>query len=147
MAYRIRPVQYFDATVQDTPGEAYQILQVLASAQVELLAFSAVPSVPEHAQLTLYPAEPDRLVDVAHESGLELSSPRPAFLIQGDDRLGALVDIHRRLYEASINIVSAGGVSAGRAGFGYVVLVRDEDYEPAARILEQALRAAFRADQ
>jgi hypothetical protein len=55
------------------------------------------------------------------------------------------VDIHRRLYEANINIVSASGVSAGRSGFGYIVLVRDEDYERAAQILEQALRAAFRA--
>jgi hypothetical protein len=147
MAYRIRPVLYYDATVRDTPGEAYQILQVLASARGDLLAFSAVPSGAGHSKLTLYPAEPKQLVEVARESGLELSAPRPAFLIQGDDRLGALVDIHRRLYEASINLVSAGGVSAGRLGFGYVVLVRDEDYEQAAQILEQALRAAFRADR
>jgi hypothetical protein len=144
MAHRIRPVHFYEATVRDIPGEAYQILQVLASSQVSLIAFNAVPAGPDHSLLTLFPVEPKKLVAVAAESGLELLGPRHGFLIQGDDQLGALVDIHRRLYEADINIASASGVSDGRGGFGYIVLVPDEDYEVAAQILERALRAAFR---
>lgn len=146
MAHRIRPVHFFEATVRDTPGEAYQILQVLALSQVSLIAFSAVPSGTKHALLTLFPVEPKKLLAVARESGLEMAGPKHGFLIQGDDQLGALVDIHRRLYEASINIVSATGVSDGRGGFGYIVLVPEADYERAAQILEQALRAAFRSE-
>lgn len=145
MAHRIRPVHYYEATVRDTPGEAYQILQVLASSQVSLIAFSAVSSGSGQALLTLFPVEPKKLVAVAAESGLDLAGPHHGFLIQGDDQLGALVDIHRRFYESSINITSASGISDGRGRFGYIVLVPDADYERAAQILEQALRAAFRS--
>ncbi len=145
MAYRIRPVHYYEATVRDVPGEAYQILQVLDSSQVGLIAFDAVSEGAGHALLTFFPDEPEKLVAVCAESGLELAGPRHGFLIQGDDQPGALVDIHRRLYEANINITSASGVSDGRGGFGYIVLVPEADYEAAARILERALRTARRA--
>ncbi len=145
MAYRILPVPYYEATVRDVPGEAYQILQVLDSSQVGLIAFYAVPAGAGHALLTFFPVEPGKLEAVCSESGLGLTGPRHGFLIQGDDQPGALVDIHRRLYEANINIVAASGVSDGRGGFGYIVLVPEADYEAAARILERALRSASRA--
>ena len=64
-----------------------------------------------------------------------LVGPHCAFLVQGDDRLGAFVDIHRRLAEASINVFSATGVSDGRGGYGYLIYVGPEDFGPAAELL------------
>ena len=67
--------------------------------------------------------------------GLHLSEPQHAFLVQGDDRLGALVGIHERLYEAGVNVYGSNGVTDGRGGFGYVLYVRPSDFEAAAAAL------------
>ena len=52
MAYRIRRVEYFTTTVHDQPGEAYKLLSQLADLGLNLVAFTAVPVGPLHAQLT-----------------------------------------------------------------------------------------------
>ena len=51
MPFTIRRVDYFYATVRDEPGAAHRILSQLAGLGVNLLAFSAVPTGPERAQL------------------------------------------------------------------------------------------------
>ena len=43
MAYRARRVDYFYTTLKDQPGEAYRLLAQLASSDVNLLAFGAIP--------------------------------------------------------------------------------------------------------
>ncbi len=48
-----------------------------------------------------------------------MTGPHPAFLVQGDDELGALVDIHGALYDGDINVVSLTGVTSGQGDFGY----------------------------
>ncbi|MDX1632261.1 MAG: hypothetical protein R3234_10390 [Thermoanaerobaculia bacterium] len=136
MPVRISSVDYFHATVQEQPGGAYNLLSRLAQAGVNLLAFNAVPVGPEHTQLVLFPDDPDRFVDVAERTDLGISGPAHAFLIQGDDELGALARIHRQLLDAEVDVYASTGVTDGRGGFGYVVYVRDEDHEKAARALE-----------
>ena len=39
------------------------------------------------------------------------------------------------LSDAGVNVFSSSGVTDGRGGFGYVVYVRTEDFENAARTL------------
>ena len=136
MASQIRRVEYFHASVKDEPGEAYRFLSHLASSGVNLLAFNAIPAGIEHTQLVLFPDSVDRLIRAAAETGLALTGPQRAFLIQGDDELGALVEIHRRLFDAHVNVYASSGVADGRGGYGYVVYVRDKDYESAARALD-----------
>ena len=63
-----------------------------------------------------------------------LHGPHRAFLVQGDDELGALVDIHSSLFDANINVYASNGVS-GVDTFGYILYVRPEDYERAASVL------------
>ena len=132
----IRRVEYFHATVKDRPGEAYSLLSQLAASGVNLLAFSAIPAGLEHTQLMLFPESVEQLLRVAATTGLVLTGPQHALLIQGDDRLGALAEIHSKLTDARVNVYSSNGVADGRGGYGYVVYVRTEDFERAARALD-----------
>ena len=135
MASRIRQVEYFHATVKDRPGEAYQLLSQLAGSGVALLAFSAVPAGVEHTQLMLFPESVEALLRAAASEGLVLSGPQHALLIQGDDELGALAEVHRQLSAGGVNVYASTGVADGQGGFGYVVFLRSEDIDRAAGIL------------
>lgn len=135
MASRIRRVEYFHATVKDRPGEAYQLLSQLAGSGVNLLAFSAVPAGVEHTQLMLFPESVEALLRAAASEGLVLSGPQHALLIQGDDELGALAEVHRQLSSGQVNVYASTGVADGQGGFGYVVFLRSEDIDLATGIL------------
>ena len=135
MDTRIRKVEYFHATVRDRPGEAYGMLSQLARSGVNLLAFSAVPAGVEHTQLMLFPESVEGLLRAAASEGMILSGPQHAVLIQGDDELGALAEVHRQLSEHHINVFASTGVADGQGGFGYIVFLRSEDIERAATVL------------
>ncbi len=135
MAAKIRGVDYYYVVVEDRPGEAYRLLAELASADVNMLAFNAIPMGPGRTQLMVFPESPYDLARVAERVGAVLTGPQRAFLIQGDDQLGALVDIHKRLYDSGINVSCASGVTDGRDGYGYVVYVKNDEWETAARAL------------
>jgi hypothetical protein len=120
MAEKIHLVEYYHATVHDKPGEAYHMLSEMG---------------PDRTQLVIFPQNAEKLVRVAAKTGIVLSGPHQAFLIQGDDELGALADIHRRLFDAKVNVYASNGVSDGRGGFGYVVYVRTEDVDKASQAL------------
>ena len=135
MSVNVRRVEYFYVTVRDRPGAAYRLLEELAGAEVNLLAFSAVPMGPEYTQLTVFPESVAQLARAAERASLVLTGPNRAFLIQGDDQLGALVDLHRKLYDAGVNIYASSGVADGRGDYGYVLHVRSEDFERAAQAL------------
>ncbi len=135
MAARIRRVEDYYATVQDRPGAAYSLLSSLAESAVNLLAFSAIPSGAASAQLTLFPEDSETLLRAAAKTGLVLSGPEHAILVQGDDELGALAGIHRKLFDAGINVFNATGVTDGAGRFGYLIYVRSARFEDAARVL------------
>jgi len=135
METNARIVDYFYAMVNDRPGEACKFLSWLAREDVNLLAFSAVPMGLENTQLVIYPESAERLIRAAKSGGYTLTGPRRAVLIQGDDRLGALVGYLERLYDAQINVSSSTGVTDGQGGFGYVIHLRTEDIDRAAEIL------------
>ncbi len=132
---RIRKLEYYCTTVRDTPGEGYRVLAHLASAEVNLLAFEATPMGPVYARLALFPEDVERLAAAAQKLGLVLDGPHPALLVQGDDRLGALADIHGKLHDAGVNVYGATGVTDGKGAFGYILHVRPSEFEQAARAL------------
>ena len=89
MPSQIRRTEYFYTTVKDEPGDAYKLLSLLAEVGVNLLAFTAVPIGPLHTQLTLFPADPPKLTHAAKDAGFVLDGPHLAFIVSGDDELGA----------------------------------------------------------
>jgi len=135
MAATIRSVEYFNVTVKDQPGEAYRLLSHLASEGVNLLAFNAIPLGPAQTQFVLFPENAGRFESAAVKAGLHLSGPQHALLVQGDDQLGALVDLHKRLFDARVNVYGSNGVTDGRGGYGYVLYVRPDDFDNAAAAL------------
>lgn len=135
MAFNIRRADYFYAAVEDTPGAAYKLLSQLAELGINLLAFTAVPVGPMRTQLTLFPADTGKFKSAASNAKLELDGPHRALLAQGDDELGALADIHERLYEAGVNVYASSGVTDGKGSYGYVIYVRPEEYEQAVSAL------------
>jgi len=135
MAFTITRASYFYASVADKPGEAYRVLSRLAEFGVNLLAFTGVPMGPAHTQLTLFPEDPASLVDSAKRASINLDGPHVALLVQGDDHLGALADIHEKLYEANVNVYASTGVSDGSGSFGYLLYVRPDEFERAVAAL------------
>ena len=71
----------------------------------------------------------------AEKAGLKLTGPKRAFLVQGDDRVGAVADVARKLAEAKVNIIAAAAASGGGGRYGMVVWVPQADYEKAAKAL------------
>jgi len=135
MACSISRVKYFHTTIKDRPGEAYKFLSQLALLRINLLAFTAIPVSKTDTRVTVYPENPKFMKNEASRAGLYLEGPHPALLVQCDDRLGALADIHLQIYEADVNVESASGVTDGRGAFGYVIHVKKEDFEKAAEAL------------
>jgi hypothetical protein len=135
MAYTIRRADYFHAAVHDEPGQAYQLLSTLANLGINLLAFTGMPIGQARTRLTLFPEDPAHMASAARQAGLAIEGPHPAFLVQGDDELGAFARIHLRLYEARVNVFASSGIADGKGAFAYILYVRPEEYEGAARAL------------
>lgn len=135
-AFAVRPVDYYYANVRGAPGAAYELLSQLAELGVNLLAFTAVPSGPNTVQFAIFPEEPNRLVAQARDANLALEGPHHALLVQGDDELGALASVHERLLEAGVDIYASSGVTNDHGAFGYVVYVREDQFERAMHALD-----------
>src|SRR2546430_10780020 len=89
MADTIRRVSYYYTTISDKPGEGARLLETLRSAGVNLLAVHAFPSA-RKAQVDFVPSDAVLFTAAAKGAKIKLSKPKTAFLIDGDDRVGAL---------------------------------------------------------
>jgi len=132
MPNHVRRAEYFYATVDDQPGQAMKVLSALADLGIDLMAFTTVPTGPAHTQVTLFPDSAAKLTAEAARIGLRLDGPHRALLVQGDDELGALVDLHARIASAGVNVYASTGVTDGLGRYGYVVYVKPEEFERAA---------------
>lgn len=135
MTLKIRKAEYYYTLVDDQPGEAYKILNLLANIGVSLLAFTAVPVGPTRTQFSIFPDDIRKLEEAAKKSGLQMDGPHPALLVQGDDELGALTDIHKKLSVANVNVYASSGVTDGVGSFGYVIYIRREQFDKALSVL------------
>lgn len=135
MAFAIRRVDYYYATIQGEAADAYKLLPPLAELGIDLLAFTAVPMGPMHTQLSLFPQDGEKLVHEVSKMGIALDGPHPALLVQGDDELGALAEVHTKLHDVNVSAYASSGVADGKGSFGYVIYVRPEDYTRAAAAL------------
>src|SRR3989442_12010272 len=123
MADTIRRVSYYYTTISDKPGEGARLLETLRSASVNLLAFHAFPSA-RKAQVDFVPSDAALFTAAAKGAKIKLSKPKTAFLIDGDDRVGALAGILARLGAAKINVTAATTGWAGVWRDGGPALVR-----------------------
>jgi hypothetical protein len=135
MPDEIRRIDYYYATVPDKPGEGARILAALRDAGVNLIGISAFPHGARRSQLDLIPDDSAALVKAARTMKLKLSAKKSGFLIQGEDRPGAVADVARRLAEANINVTSAQVFCAGSGRYGGMLWVKAPDLRKAAKAL------------
>jgi len=135
MADVVRRVEYQYVVVPDRPGEGLRVLTALQQAGVNLLAYLGFPVEGGNAQLDLVAEDPEALRRAAAQAGLQLSPVKHAFLIQGEDRVGAAAEHTKKLADAGINITAAAAVSGGAGRYGMILWVKPEDYERAAQVL------------
>jgi len=132
MADMIRQVDYFYVETQDKPGEGARALALLRDAGISLLAFSGFPK-GRRAQLDFIPADPAAFRAVAKRAKWKLKGPKKGFLIQGEDRTGALAEIMGRLAAAKINVTASDAVCAGADRYGAILWVKPRDVRRAAK--------------
>ena len=130
----IRLVDYFYIQTSDKPGEGARILGTLRDADVNLLVFHAFPS-GRRAQLVFVPSNPDAFRDAARKAKWKVVGPKKAFVIEGEDRVGALVDFFTKTADAKINVTAADAVAAGAGRFGAILWVKPRDVKRAAMAL------------
>lgn len=133
MADIIRVVEYFYLTIADKPGEAGRVLKVLADAGVNLVAVSGFPEA-RRAQLDLIPADPAAFKQVAKQAKWKVVGPKRGFLVQGDDRIGAIGDLLERLGAAGINVTAIDAVAVD-SRYGAIFWVAAKDVKKAAALL------------
>lgn len=135
MAEDIRRVDYYYVTVPDKPGEGARILAALHEAGVNLLAFSGFPAAARKAQLDFIPENPAAFAKAARKAGLKLSPKKSGFLIQGEDRPGAVAEVMGKLATAGINVTAIQAICAGAGRYGAILWVKSPDLRKASKAL------------
>jgi hypothetical protein len=137
MADEVRRVDYFYVQIPDKPGEGARALASLRDAGVNLLAFSGFPE-GRRAQLDFVPADAPAFKQAAKKAGWKLTGPKKAFLVSGEDRVGAVADVLGKLADAKINVTALGALCAGAGRYGAIVWVAPGDVARATRVLGAA---------
>jgi hypothetical protein len=135
MADSIRKLDYFAASVANKRGEGARVLQALGAEGVNLVAFTGFPSGGGKAQLDFVPENAASFVAAAARIKLKLRAPKSVFVIQGDDRPGAIASLAKRLADAKIGITAIDAASAGNGRYSAMLWVKAKDVEQAARVL------------
>jgi prephenate dehydratase len=115
MTDSLRKVDYFYTFVPNTAGQGSKILATLAEEGVNLLAFSGFPS--------------------GRRAQLDLSPRKTGFLVQGDDRVGAMTATLESLARAKINVTACDAVTAGDGRFAAIFWVKPQSVAKAAKVL------------
>jgi hypothetical protein len=135
VADAIRRIDYYYVSVPDKPGEGARILSGLHQAGINLLGASAFPHGARRSQLDFIPEDSAAFAKAAKSAGLQLSKKKSGFLIQGDDRPGAIAEIARKLADAKVNITSVQAFCAGSGRYGGMLWVKPPDMRKAAKAL------------
>jgi hypothetical protein len=128
---QIRIVDCYYVTVHDRPGEGSRLLEHISESGVNLTAFTAVPTGANETQICLVTDGPEVLQEAAANAGAVLVGPKKGFLVQGEDRIGALHAYHLTLSNAGVNVYSSSGVCDGTGRFGFILWVEAEDFDKA----------------
>ena len=85
--------------------------------------------------MDLIPEDSAAFTNAAKTAGLKLSKKKSGFLIQGEDRPGAVAEITEKLAQAKINITSVQAFCAGSSRYGGMLWVKPPDLRKAAKVL------------
>ena len=135
MALTIKCVEYYYTTVEDKHGKAYWLLKHLSQQGVNLIAFTVFPLGGNRSQMDFVADNTENLQSAATAAAIPLTGPKRAFLVQGKDDVGAIVELHQKLSQSGISVHAASGVNDGEGRFGYVFWVKPGTFDNAAAAL------------
>ncbi|HKE10784.1 MAG TPA: hypothetical protein VKE73_04365 [Myxococcota bacterium] len=135
MAHAIRKIDYYALTVPDKAGEGHRILSALAHEGVNLLAAIGFPLGEGKAQIDLVPENAAAFNQVAERLKLRTRKAKQAFLVQGDDRVGAVAEVLGKLASQKIQLTAAQALAAGAGRWAMILWVKPGSVEKAARAL------------
>ncbi len=135
MAETVQRIEYYYTLVPDRSGAGAQVLGALKAAGVSLLALNGFPAGAGQAQLDLVAARPEALAAAAKKAGVKLVGPKTAFLIQGEDRPGAVADVLGKLGQAGVSATAVQAVASGAGRYGAMLWVKPGDVARTAQAL------------
>lgn len=135
MADIIRKVTYYKIEAPNKPGEGARVLGSLKKAGVNLLAFTGFPR-GRRAQIDFIPEDEAAFKKAARKAGMKLSARKSGFLVQGEDRPGAIADLMSTLAGAGINVTAIDAVVAGAGRYGAILWVKSQDVAKTAKLLK-----------
>ena len=135
MAYRVRKVNYCKMTVPSRAGQAESVLNEVKEAGINMHAFTGFPSKAGKSQIDIITDETASLRRLAKKSGRRLSDTKKAFLVQGNDEVGAIHKLFKKLADEKVNVTAADAVAAGVGRYGMILWVKPKVYNRAARVL------------
>jgi hypothetical protein len=136
MAYRVRKVNYCKMTVPSRVGQAEAVLSAVKDAGINMHAFSGFPSKAGKSQIDFISDDSPAIRRLAKKSGWRLSKTKKAFLVQGNDEVGAVHKIFKKLADEKINVTAADAVAVGVGRYGMILWVKPKVYNRAARVLK-----------
>jgi hypothetical protein len=134
MADIVRKVAYFAMDVPDKPGEGARVLGALAEAGVNLLAFTGFPSGGK-AQLDIIPEDAAIFKKAVKAAKMKTRPQKFGFLVQGNDRKGAVAGLLKTLAEKKINVTAVDAVSAGKGRYAAILWVESKDVNKTVKAL------------
>jgi len=130
----IRKVDYFYIEAPDKPGEGARVLGALRDAGINLLAFSGFPHA-RKAQIDFMPEDTEAFKAAARKIGLKLSAKKTGFLIQGEDRPGAVAGLMEKFAASNINVTAIDAIACGQGLYGAILWVKSADLRKAVKAL------------
>lgn len=134
MADLIHTTHYFKVIIPDKSGTLAHMLESLHDSGVNLLAVHAFPR-NRRTQVDVVPEDPTAFKNVVKRLKWKMRGPKICFLVDGDDRPGALVALTDLLASAKINLTAVTATTAGKGRFGAILWVETRDVKKAAKVL------------
>jgi hypothetical protein len=133
----IRRTDYFSLEVPNKVGEGARLLGALRDAGVNLTAFTAFPS-GRRAQIDFIPDDSAAFKSAARKLGIKVSPRKTVFIVQGDDRPGAIAALCEKIANAGINMIAMNAASVGNGRYAGMFWVEPGDVRKAAKVLGAA---------
>ena len=131
----VRSIEYYYMVVPNRAGAGAEVFNALKAGGVNLIALNGFPTSTRRTQLDFVPSDRDAFLAAAKKTGAKLVGPKVAFLIQGQDRVGAVADVLGKLGQAHINVTAMQAIATGAGRYGAVLWVKPRNVGKAAQAL------------